>query len=400
MTVTGAQKFPANQILAASGLKDGDIVTAAQIQAATDRLAALGIFLNVNYRYTSKGDSIAIKFQVQEAPTYPLSFDNFPWFTDAEIADAIRGQVGLFTGEAPGDGTLIDDITAVLQKLLASRNVKGKITHQLLARPVGEGMMMQFRVQGPPLTVQSVKFGDPVATNSEKLKDRISDIRGHAYSRYATEIFENEHVQPVYAANGFLRAQIGPPQPHLVATATNPTDAAVDLLIPVMPGPVYSWKNVSWQGNSAFTSAMLDSAIALKSGDVANGMKIESEWQRIESEYTRHGYLEVKITPQAQFDDVAHQVSYRVNIVEGPQYQMGKMVITGLSLDAEKRLRHVWLNAPGQIFDDGYYKHMVNELKKPSPDIFGEMPIHYTEFGHWLRPNTAQHTVDVLLDFK
>jgi len=185
-----------------------------------------------------------------------------------------------------------------------------------------------------------------------------------------------------------------------VATATNPTDAAVDLLIPVMPGPVYSWKNVSWQGNSAFTSAMLDSAIALKSGDVANGMKIESEWQRIESEYTRHGYLEVKITPQAQFDDVAHQVSYRVNIVEGPQYQMGKMVITGLSLDAEKRLRHVWLNAPGQIFDDGYYKHMVNELKKPSPDIFGEMPIHYTEFGHWLRPNTAQHTVDVLLDFK
>ena len=33
-------------------------------------------------------------------------------------------------------------------------------------------------------------------------------------------------------------------------------------------------------------------------------------------------------------------------------------------------------------------------------DIFGEMPIHYTEFGHWLRPDTDKHTVDVLLDFK
>jgi len=43
---------------------------------------------------------------------------------------------------------------------------------------------------------------------------------------------------------------------------------------------------------------------------------------------------------------------------------------------------------------------MTKELAKPSPDIFGELPIHYTSFGHFLRPNTEQHTVDVLLDFK
>ena len=76
------------------------------------------------------------------------------------------------------------------------------------------------------------------------------------------------------------------------------------------------------------------------------------------------------------------------------------MVVTGLSLDAEKQLRHAWQLAPGQIFDNGYFEKLLKVLAKPRPEIFGEMPIHYTQCGHWLRPDTDRHTVDVLLDFK
>ena len=117
--ITGAQTFPADQVIAASGLKTGDVVTKDQIQDATNLLAAFGIFSSVNFRYTSKGDAINLEFQVQEAPTYPLLFDNFPWFTSEAIGNAIRTQVGLFTGEAPGDGTMIEEIAAVIEGLLA-----------------------------------------------------------------------------------------------------------------------------------------------------------------------------------------------------------------------------------------------------------------------------------------
>jgi outer membrane protein assembly factor BamA len=398
--VTGAHKFPADQIIAASGLKTGDIVTADQIQDSTNRLSALGIFSAVNFRYTSKGDTISLEFQVQEAPTYPISFDNFPWFTSAEIGEAIRNQVGLFTGEAPGDGTMIDQMTAVIENLLASQKIKGSVTHQLLTTAVGEGMEMQFRVEGVQLRVQSVQFGDPIATNSERLKDRVPDIKGQPYSLFAVEVFANEHIRPLYASKGFLRAQIGPPQTHLIPDMNDPKETAVDLSIPINPGPIYSWKGVSWQGNMAVQSPSLDQAIELKSGDVADGIKIEDQWQRIESEYGRRGYLDMKLTAEPQFDDTTHQISYRVSISEGPQYRMGDMVITGLSPDAEKRLRQAWQIAPGQIFDDGYYELHMRILSKPSRDIFGDLPVHYNEFGHLLRPNTSRHTVDVLLDFK
>jgi outer membrane protein insertion porin family len=398
--VTGAQKFPADQIIAASGLKTGDTVTAEQIQDATNRLSALGIFSAVNFRYTAKGNAINLEFQVQEAPIYPISFDNFPWFTSAEIGNAIRNKVGLFTGEAPGDGTMIDQMTAIIEDSLASQKIKGIVAHQLVAPAVGEGMQMQFHVEGIQLRIQSLQLGDPIATNSERLKDRVPDIKGQPYSLFAIEVFENEQVRPLYASKGLLRAQIGPPQTHLIPDINDPKQNAVDLSIPINPGPVYSWKGVSWQGNAAVESPSLDGIVELKTGDIADGMKIEALWQKIESYYGRHGYLDMKLSAEPQFDDAAHQISYRVTISEGPQYRMGDMVITGLSLDAEKRLRQAWQISPGQIFDDGYYQLHMKILSKPSRDIFGELPVHYNEFGHLLRPDTLRHTVDVLLDFK
>jgi outer membrane protein insertion porin family len=398
--VTGAQKFPADQIIAASGLKTGDTVTAEQIQDATNRLSALGIFSAVNFRYTAKGNAINLEFQVQEAPIYPISFDNFPWFTSAEIGNAIRNKVGLFTGEAPGDGTMIDQMTAIIEDSLASQKIKGIVAHQLVAPAVGEGMQMQFHVEGIQLRIQSLQLGDPIATNSERLKDRVPDIKGQPYSLFAIEVFENEQVRPLYASKGLLRAQIGPPQTHLIPDINDPKQNAVDLSIPINPGPVYSWKGVSWQGNAAVESPSLDGIVELKTGDIADGMKIEALWQKIESYYGRHGYLDMKLSAEPQFDDAAHQISYSVTISEGPQYRMGDMVITGLSLDAEKRLRQAWQISPGQIFDDGYYQLHMKILSKPSRDIFGELPVHYNEFGHLLRPDTIRHTVDVLLDFK
>ena len=398
--ITGAQKFPADQIIAASGLKTGDVVTAAQIQEATNRLSSLGIFSAVNFRYTAKGDAINLEFQVQEAPTYPILFDNFPWFTPAEIGDAIRNKVGLFTGEAPDGGTILDQMTAVIESMIDEKKIKGNVTHQLLTAAVGEGMVMRFSLEGTQLRVQAIRFGDSLVTNSERLKDRLQDIKGQPFSLFAVEIFDNEHIRPLYASKGYLRAQIGPPQTQLVPDMNDPKESAVELSIPINPGPVYSWKGVSWKGNVALQSPSLDEQVELKPSDAADGMKIEDQWQRIESEYGRRGYLDMKLKADPQFDDTAHQISYLVTISEGPQYRMGDMVITGLSVDAEKRLRQAWQIAPGQIFDDAYYEQHVQILSKPSRDIFGELPVHYNAFGHLLRPDTTRHTVDVLLDFK
>ena len=400
ITVTGAKKFPADQIIAACKLKSGDTVGQEQIQAAADLLAGLGAFSTINYHFSMKGDALAIEFQVQEAQTVPVSFDNFPWFTDDELASAIRQEVGLFNGDVPEGGALLDGISAVLEKLLSSRKITGRVEHQLVAQPVDDGMMMQFRVAGPALKIESLQIGESVASGSERLKDRVSDLKDHPFSRYALEIFEHEQIRPLYVSGGHLRAQIGPPQVRPAAKPDGPDSGALEVVIPIAPGEVYLWNGAQWQGNIALPSGTLDAAAGFKPGDLADGMKIERGWERAVAAYQSNGYLDAKLDAQPQFDDVAHRVSYRVHVTEGAQYRMGEMVVTGLSLDAEKLLRSFWHIAPGQVFDDGYFEIVLKLLAKPSVEIFGDRPVHYTECGHWLRPNTDRHTVDVLLDFK
>jgi outer membrane protein insertion porin family len=400
ITVTGAKKFPADQITAACKLKAGDTVGQEQIQAAADLLAGLGAFSTINYHFSMKGDALAIEFQVQEAPTVPVSFDNFPWFTDDELASAIRQEVGLFNGEVPEGGALLDGISAVLEKLLSSRKITGRVEHQLVAQPVEDGTMMQFRVAGPALKIESLQIGESVASGSERLKDRVSDLKDHPFSRYAIEIFEHEQIRPLYVSGGHLRAKIGPPQVRAAVKPDEPDSGGLEVVIPIAPGDVYLWNGTQWQGILALPASTLDAAVGIKPGDVADGMRIERGWERAEDAYKSNGYLDAKFDAQPQFDDAAHRVSYRVQVTEGAQYRMGEMVVTGLSLDAEKLLRRFWHIAPGQVFDDGYFENLLKLLAKPSVEVFGDRPIHYTECGHLLRPDTDRHTVDVLLDFK
>jgi len=56
IAVTGSTKIPSDQFVAATGLKSGDVVSAAQIQEVADRISALGLFSSVKYRFSSKGD--------------------------------------------------------------------------------------------------------------------------------------------------------------------------------------------------------------------------------------------------------------------------------------------------------------------------------------------------------
>jgi outer membrane protein insertion porin family len=400
ISVEGTKKLPPEQIIAASKLKLGDTVSPEQIQAAADLLAGLGVFSTINYRFSSMGEALVIAFQVQEAPTVPVSFDNFPWFTDDELASAIRQEVGLFNGEAPEGGALLDSISAVLEKLLSSRKITGRVEHQLVAQPVGDGMMMQFHLAGPAIKIESLQFGESLASSSMLLKDRVSDLKGQSFSRYAIEIFEHEQIRPLYASGGHLRAQVGPPQVRIAGKPDGADPGGVEVVIPIAPGEVYLWNGAQWQGNVAVPSSTLDAATGFKTGDLADGLKIERAWERAEAAYMSNGYLDAKLDAQPQFDDAAHRVSYRVRVNEGAQYRMGDMVVTGLSLDAEKLLRRFWHIAPGQVFDEDYFEVVLKLLAKPSVEVFGDLPIHYTECGHWVRPNTDRHTVDVLLDFK
>ena len=144
----------------------------------------------------------------------------------------------------------------------------------------------------------------------------------------------------------------------------------------------------------------LSRAMTLKTGDVANGMALEAAWEHVRDEYAHRGFLDATVDPQPVFDDQAHNVSYNVQIEEGKPYRFGAMVITGLSVVAEKRLRDAWPIHAGEIFDKTAYEQLLTKLRTHPAEVFKDLPLHYDNVGHWVEANSAKGTADVLLDFK
>lgn len=397
---SGSHRYSDAQIAATAGLKPGDPVNRDKLQNIADQLSQLGVFSRVNFRFTAKNNRAIVNFELEDAPLVPVMFENFPWFSDQEISNEIRSAVPLFDGVAPRGGTLLDEITAALKAKLASRGITANVEHTLLAEPSTDGEIMQFRQDGPSFTVSSITFGDSAAQNSEKLRDRVSDLIGKKFSRFAIELFENEQVRPIYFSSGQIRVKFGPPVVHLNADSNQNTPSSVDIQIPTEPGATYHVSGTTWTGNKAIDEAELEKLVVIKPGDLGDGMRLASGWEQVELEYGHRGYLDAKVTPVPDFNDANGTVRYDVRIVEGPQYHMGQLVVTGLSVDAERALRNAWTLAPGQVFDKTYIDSLLAKLEKPTVAIFGEMPVHYEKMGRWLRPNPQTHVMDVLIDFQ
>jgi outer membrane protein insertion porin family len=352
----GVKHLSANQVIALAGLSIGSAVGKQDLQAAADRLVQTGLFSNVNYAFQSKDDGLYLTFKLVEAPRIPAYFDNIPWFTDGELADAIRKILPFYDGTVPEGGATVDQVASILTDLIASRGMNTKVEYQVISNPLGEGTVQEFRIADVLLQIAKIEFGDPALAGSKELQQHLGEVQGKAYSRMVIDLFLAEQVKPIYLQKGFLRAKLGPPEIRLIGNPNQKLPDHIPVFVPINPGPAYRWKGAQWSGNAALSGFTMNALIAMKDGEVANGMAIEAAWTRVQEEYGHRGYLEAKVEPVAEFDDQAHTVSYRINISEGRVYKFGKLVLTGMSPTGEKRLRATWPILSGDIFDKTKYE--------------------------------------------
>ncbi len=394
--VSGPTTFSSAEILAASGLKPGQPINRGDIQAAANRLASTGLFSSVRYSFSSRGQGVDLQFQLADAPTLHVSFDYFPWFTDQELSADIRKSVGLFNGTSPESGSYVDTIGAAIQKQIQALGVQGQVEHRVIERPVGSGMEVQFRLVGVTLDVGSVQFTDPVAQKDERVKERLVDLIGKPFSRYYTDVFVAEQVRPIYLSEGYLQAQFGAPQARFSGNPNQPEPDQVLVVVPVQPGRQYTWGGIRWSGNTVFDSQALNQAMGLHAGQTADGLAIEAGWQKVRQQYGAKGYLDASLNIQPAFDTAKATVSYDVAVSEGLPFDMGQHEISGLSVNAETRVRSAWLIRAGQPFDLDYYHAFVGDVAKKA---LGDLPVHYEHIGRYLQRN-QDHSVDVMLDFR
>ena len=397
--VEGQKHLSEAQIVGLTGLIAGSQVARSDLQAGADNLAKTGLFDKVSYNFETR-TGVIVTYHVEESPRIPAYFDNIPWFADSELSDAIRKKLPYFDGTLPQAGDAVEQAAEAIKELITSHGFEVTLEHQVTGNPTGDATVQLFKVEGPALRIEKLEFSDTSLLASKAVQQHLTEIVGKPYSRMAIDLFLTEAIRPVYLRKGSLHPKLGPPEIRLTGNPNQKLPEQIPVFVPSDPGPVYHWKEAHWAGNVTVSEFTLNGNVGLKPGDVADGMQIEAGWDRVREEFGHHGYLDAKVDPVPSFDESAHTVSYSVTIHEGPQYRFGKMVLTGLSPAAEKKLLAAWPIPQGEIFDKTKYEELLTKLQLHQEQIFGELPLHYETVGHWLQPDASTGTVDVLLDFK
>jgi outer membrane protein assembly factor BamA len=397
--VVGLKRLTTDQVIALSGLQTGQMIDGSALDAASAKLLQSGLFRRLSYRVRSANNAATVTFEVEEsAVNLPVVFENFVWFTDEELADAIRKDVPYFNGSAPANGDTTDKIAASLQRLIASRNINGTVEY--LPYVSRDKQELVFAVKGAHVPVCSLRFPGASAVSEPDLVQASRELLNAEYSRKDVATFAPIKLLPLYRRIGKLRAEFQTPTVVLQSSAGCAGGVAVT--IPVAEGATYRWAKSIWDGNDKLGVEELATALGMNPGDLADGIKIDQGVKNVARAYARRGHLTASVRESIEYDDAASLVTYRFTISEGPRYFMGNLIISGLAPADADSLKSKWTLGTNAVFDESYLEEFRRTSLREFMVAYGQRLRNGPRLGVSVetRPDAQKLSVDVLITIK
>jgi outer membrane protein insertion porin family len=358
--VKGVVRFAEQQVVAASGLKVGQMVGEPEFHAAAQKLGETGVFTQVNYSFQYSKGGCDLELQVEESQKLiPVVFDNLVWFSDKELEELLRARVALFDGRVPEQGNLAEQVSQALASLLKERNISGEVTYFPFAANDGPIESYDYKVSFHPVVVRKVDFPGAAAEEVSALQDAAKPLAGENYLLTDMRMRERLDFLPVYRARGYLKAQFAEAKAKVVQDGAQ---TLVDVSFAVQPGLQYKVSELEIGGCQAFTAEKLKDLVQLKPGEVANAVQLAEDLEQIHKLYGTKGYLAAHTDALPSMDDTKATVSYQLKVSEGDVYRMGKLNIDGLPEENANQMAAQWQMKKGDPYDDSYLQRFFSIL--------------------------------------
>jgi outer membrane protein insertion porin family len=398
--VTGSKRFTQEDVAAASGLPVGTIAHEEDFRKAARQLGETGAFGNIAYTYSYSSAGTKLEFQVTDADKFiPARFADFVWFTDEELRQKVQERVPLFRGELPTSGRLPDQVSDVLQAVLVENGIPGHVEYLRSTGKSEQVESIDYSVSGVSIRIRHIEFLGAGASELPLLQAAAEKLSDREYARTLFSSFIEHVLLPIHHERGYLKASCAPPQPKVVKPAASESSGSkqevtfVDVTLPVTPGIQYKLTRWDWSGNKEISTDTLQPLLHVKAGQTANAVQLEDDLRTVQQLYGSRGYVTAAIKANAEFDDVAGTVAYRLAVDEGPVYHMGELEFRGLDNNLTARLRAAWKIRAGDVYDATYLKQFLPQARKLLPaSLDWEVSSHVTALAR-------DKTVDVDLQY-
>lgn len=178
-----------------------------------------------------------------------------------------------------------------------------------------------------------------------------------------------------------------------------PNRLAIDFKID--EGKKYYFRNITWTGNSVYSSDVLNSILMIEKGDVYDVVTMEkrlfgggkqNEYD-VSKLYRDNGYLFFNIQP-VELNIAGDSVDVEMRIVEGKPATLNNIIINGNDLTNERVVRRQVFTRPGYLFSQTDFERSIREIA--SLGQFDPEAIADPSTGYSILPNPGNNTVDIV----
>jgi outer membrane protein assembly factor BamA len=396
INVSGSKRYSEQAVAAATGLQMGTAVNDDDFKKAARRLGDMGVFTDIAYNFSYSSAGTKLELHVTDGAKFvPAHFEDFVWFSDAELRRRIQQHAPLFDGELPLYGRLADEVSDVLQAMLVENSIPGHVEYLRVGKPDGPVESINFRVNDVLIQVRNIEFTGAAEADLPALEAAAKRLSDREYSRSRLSQLVQRQLLPVYYERGYLKAEFGEPQPKVMKQPAAETEdgprnqTVVDVTFAVNPGQQYKLKSLEWSGNHEFPTEALQKMVRAEPGQPANTIRLGDNLKDIQKLYGSRGFITATIKPEAAFDDTGGTVSIRLDVKEGYVYHMGELEFRGLDNSLTAKLRNAWKIRFGEVYDSTYLSEYLPAAHKLLPAALDwDVASHVTA-------NIRDKTVDV-----
>lgn len=361
VTVSGTKFTVQSVIVHLSGLTVGKTITVPgmDIQEAIKKLWDQGLFSDIKISATNIfAGKIFLDIYLQERPK--LSKFSFTGVSKSE-ADDLRDKVRLSRGSMVTDNMIINSRNKIADHFIAKGFLNTEvIIEQLEDTTLTNAIYLRISIDKKgKVKINQISFEGNNILTEKKLRAVMKDTKIKGLKKGILSIFKTSKfirnnladdknlILAKYNELGYRDARI------LGDTITVNDDNTVNLKLFLEEGKKYYFRNISFVGNTKYSSDFLYEFLNIKKGDVFNQTtldgRIRNDEVSLTSQYNDQGYLFFQVIPIEVVVE-NDSIDLEIRMFEGNIAYINRVIIEGNDKTNEHVIRRELQTLPGDKF--------------------------------------------------
>jgi len=332
------------------------------VQEDIKNLYSLGYFDDIRVEIEPFEGGVKLIFILNEKPMIiSIDFEGNKKFD----TDKLKEKITITPGAIANHPLIMDNV----KKIISFYHSEGywHVDIRPIIKNISEdSVALTFQIEeGQKVTIDKITIEGNKALSTKEIK-KVMKTKERWFFSFITGsgIYKNEEIEAdierireLYHSKGYINVVISEPTVTL-----SPDKKELYIKISVSEGDQYKVGDISFSGNTVFTSTELYRHIETAPGKIFNRSALRNDIDSLLNLYMEKGYARADIKPLIAVNSEGKLINITLSVIEGEIFRIGRINITGNQKTRDKVIRREMRLDEGDIFNNKLLKRSYQRI--------------------------------------